>query len=233
MAFGMQALGDSGGVLFDTSDPNYGLHSSGSVSTSNTGDVLTEFIGYGSTGYGLYGNRTQATITLPSTNALLFIRSSTPVLLLSQNGLTATVISPNGSSATVDYKIFVPLRELTLSGSMGLEVFDASGSLTFSSRGSPLILRHVGSQTRGAFTESHSITGAYVAAPPFNRAHTSVIDYIDPISLYVIAMYGLMVTCSDTQVVASMQEITQAFYPVFFEEGDPLGGTSTPILLTS
>lgn len=217
MAFGFKSLGAAGGTIFDTNDPSYGLYASGSVTT-----VLAS---------GWYG----ATITLPSSDSILFVRCSTPVMLYCNDSNVVTMISPYDQATVIDYKIFAPMRSLTLSGAMGLETYDASGDLVFSSLGAPLILRYVGTAMRSdsGFSTTHSVAGAYVCASPFCSSKLSVVGYIPGPELYQIARWGFMCMCNDTTVSAAHSIFFVASFPAPISRADLLDGATVPILITT
>ena len=137
MPVGLEVYNDSGVYQIDGSAPNYMLKASGS-GTCNTAQTT--------------GGRTRyyTTIAVTSSEAPLIALGNTShrmlVYAVSVSGSTWTfmiVSSTNG--ATFNYYVFD--KNVTPSGTVGLEVYNASGALLYKSGGKPLRIVGAGAGT--------------------------------------------------------------------------------------
>ena len=214
MAYGMQALGDSGGILFDSNDAAFSLASSGSLTTSRNAEFFV------------------ASIPLPSPDSLVFVRCVEPVAQYTVNANYCVVIS-RFAPVSFDYRIYIPASQLGGAGGYGIETYGGSGRVIYSSRVRPLSFGYIGTATRniGGFSITHGVPGGFVCLSPFS--HSWVKFGGREGNAYLSNRYAFGVTCGDSAVIGA-NFLSQVFYigsPYY--SPDPLEGAVIPILIAA
>ena len=210
MSFGINIYSASGGVQLNADDPHYMASISGSVTLDSN---------------------MAGTISVPAgvTAPLLFVSAANYVCLANFSNNTMHLRGVAGT--VVNYKLFIAASEMSPTNTgYGMEVYNASGALIYSTEKRPLHLIHVGTATRssGGFTYNHGIPGGYVLISPFTFSRWQVIQEF-PYPFSRLFFFG--VKTSGSNVIAAHAEGGGMSMRV--NAPDPYDNISIPIIVVA